>query len=119
MSHATAALSFDELTSNNDRGEALKDVIETNLSEMFGENINILQAKYFVKQIRKDFFLPPPRCVVVNYRPPTSHGLSPYPCNFSLLPALSSLQFSEGKLLLSLTISSTCALSELNNFSDE
>ena len=26
MRHATAALSFDELTSNNDRGEALKDV---------------------------------------------------------------------------------------------
>ena len=50
-----AALSFDELTSNNDRGEALKDVIETNLSEMFGEKICILQAKYFVQQIRKDF----------------------------------------------------------------
>ena len=55
MSHATAALSFDELTSNNDRGEALKDVIETNLSEMFGENMCILQAKYFVQQIRRDF----------------------------------------------------------------
>ena len=50
-----AALSFDELTSNNDRGEALKDVIETYLSEMFGENICILQAKYYVQQIRKYF----------------------------------------------------------------
>ena len=55
MSQATAALSFDELTSNNDRGEALKDVIETNLSEMFGENVYVLQAKYFVQQIRRDF----------------------------------------------------------------
>ena len=54
MSHATAALSFDELTSNNDRGEALKDVIETNLSEMFGENIYIA-SKIFCSTDQKRF----------------------------------------------------------------
>ena len=89
MSLATAALSFGELTSNNDRGEALKDVIETNLSEMFRENI-YCKANILFNKSEKIF--PTPRCVVVNYTSPASYGRGPYLCNFVLL-SFSSLQF--------------------------
>ena len=77
-----AAFSFDEQTSNNDRGEALKDVIETNLSEMLRENIH---CKANILFNRSEKIFPTPRFVVVNYTPPASYGRGPYLCSFVLL----------------------------------